>query len=123
MVKPFDPEEDWHLEQELGGECFYRHHFEQLTLTGKLRRFHNSFDSSLRAVLQDCLYRINDEKGVITFEILCPNETVQRRLYKKREKIRRSLTIVGKIDYYALCVDRDGLSCQVFETKSYLGGS
>jgi hypothetical protein len=35
---------------------------EDFTLTGKLRRFHEDFDSSIRAILQDCLFRIQEGK-------------------------------------------------------------
>ncbi|MGQ4649676.1 hypothetical protein [Lyngbya aestuarii] len=122
MVKPFDPEEGLPFDEEKERECPFGRTLEDYTLTGKLRRFHSSFDSSLRAVLQDCLYRIEDDEGVITFQILCPNETVRKRLYKKREKVRRSISIVGKIDYYALCIDKGGLQCQLFDMDSYNGG-
>ncbi|NEO32683.1 MAG: hypothetical protein F6K36_20090 [Symploca sp. SIO3C6] len=122
MVKPFDPEEGWPFDEQTERECPFGRTLEDYTLTGKLRSFHNSFDSSLRAILQDCLYRIDDQEGVITFQILCPNETVYKRLLKKREKVRRSVGIVGEIDYYALCIERDGLHCQVLDTNSYNGG-
>lgn len=95
---------------------------EDFTLTGKLRRFHEDFDSSIRAILQDCLFRINDEDGVLTFQILCPNEAVQKRLYRKREKIRNTLQWIWKdLDYYALCVQKEGLQCQVLEMNSFRG--
>ncbi len=120
MVNPFDPEKD-DLPFDEEDDPFGRT-LEDFTLTGKLRRFHEDFDSSIRAVLQDCLFRINDEDGVLTFQILCPNEAVQKRLYRKREKIRNTLQWIWKdLDYYALCVEKEGLQCQVLEMNSFRG--
>ncbi|HAA30038.1 MAG TPA: hypothetical protein DCE56_23070 [Cyanobacteria bacterium UBA8553] len=120
MVNPFDPEKDdipFDEEDNPFGRTL-----EHFTLTGKLRRFHENFDSSIRAVLQDCLFRINDDDGILTFQILCPNEAVQKRLYRKREKIRNTLKRIWKdLDYYALCVEKDGLHCQVLDMKIYQG--
>jgi hypothetical protein len=121
MVNPFDPEKD-DLPFDEKDDPFGRS-LEDFTLTGKLRRFHEDFDSSIRAVLQDCLFRINDEDGVLTFQILCPNEAVQKRLYRKREKIRNTLQWIWRdLDYYALCIENEGLQCQVLEMKSFRGG-
>jgi hypothetical protein len=121
MVNPFDPEEDelpFDEEDDLFGRTL-----EDFTLTGRLRRFHECFDSSIRAILQDCLFRINDEDGVLTFQILCPNEAVYKRLYTKREKVRNSLKwIWSNLDYYALCIEKDGLQCKVLNMKRYKGG-
>jgi hypothetical protein len=121
MVNPFDPEKD-DLPFDEQNDPFGRT-LEDFTLTGRLRRFHECFDSSIRAILQDCLFRINDEDGVLTFQILCPNEAVQKRLYIKREKVRNSLKwIWSNLDYYAFCVEKEGLPCQVLDMKSYKGG-
>lgn len=121
MVNPFDPERDklpFNEDEDPFGRTL-----EDVTLTGRLRRFHNSFDSSIRAILQDCLFRIHDEGGVLTFQILCPNQAVQKRLYIKREKIRNTLQwIWNNLDYYAFCVEKDGLQCQVLDANSYRGG-
>jgi hypothetical protein len=121
MVNPFDPEEDelpFDEEDDLFGRTL-----EDFTLTGKLRRFHECFDSGIRAILQDCLFRINDEDGVLTFQILCPNEAVQKRLYIKREKVRNNLKWIWKdIDYYAFCIEKEGLQCKVLDMNSYRGG-
>lgn len=120
MVNPFDPENDLPFDEE---EDLFGRTLEDFTLTGRLRRFHSSFDSSIRAILQDCLFRINDEDGVLTFEILCPNEAVQKRLYRKREKVRNTLQwIWSNLDYYAFCIEKDGLQCQVLNMKCYNGG-
>lgn len=121
MVYPFDPDKDelpFDEENDLFGRTL-----EDFTLTGKLRRFHESFDSSIRAILQDCLFRIHDEDGVLTFQILCPNEAVQKRLYIKREKVRNTLQwIWSNLDYYAFCIDKDGLQCKVLDMNCYRGG-
>lgn len=119
MVNPFDPENDLLFDEDPFGRTL-----EDFTMTGRLRRFHASFDSSIRAILQDCLFRIKDENGVLTFEILCPNEAVQKRLYRKREKIRTTiLWIWNNLDYYAFCIEKDGLQCQVLSMKCHNGGA
>jgi hypothetical protein len=121
MVNPFDPDKD-ELPFDEEDDPF-RRTLEDFTLTGRLRRFHESFDSGIRAILQDCLFRINDEDGVLTFEILCPNEAVQKRLYIKREKVRNTLSWIWReLDYYALCVEKDGLQCKVLDMNCYRGG-
>jgi hypothetical protein len=122
MVNPFDPDKD-ELPFDEDDDIFGRT-LEDFTLTGKLRRFHEDFDSSIRAILQDCLFRIQDEDGILTFEILCPNEAVQKRLYIKREKIRNTLRwIFRDLDYYAVCVEKRGkLQCKVMDTQRYKGG-
>lgn len=121
MVNPFDPDKD-EIPFDEEDEPF-RRTLEDFTLTGRLRRFHESFDSGIRAILQDCLFRINDEEGVLTFQILCPNETVQKRLYIKREKVRNTLSWIWRdLDYYALCVEKDGLQCKVLDMNYYRGG-
>ncbi|MGB5962167.1 MAG: hypothetical protein WBG73_15985 [Coleofasciculaceae cyanobacterium] len=122
MVNPFDPERD-EMPFEDENDPFSRT-LEDFTLTGKLRRFHEHFDSSIRAILQDCLFRIQEENGALTFQILCPNEIIQKRLYIKREKIRNTLRwIWGDLEYYALCVEKDsGLQCRIMDTQRYKGG-
>lgn len=121
MVNPFDPEED-ELPFDEYNDPFGRT-LEDFTLTGRLRRFHGDFDSSYRAILQDCLFRIHDEDGVLTFQILCPNEAVQKRLYRKREKIRNTLKwIWTDLDYYAFCIEKDGLQCIVLDMNNFRGG-
>jgi hypothetical protein len=119
MVNPFDPDDDLPFDEEEEEDIFGRT-LEDFTLTGRLRRFHQCFDSSIRAVLQDCLFRIHDENGVLTFQILCPNEAVQKRLYRKREKVRNSLKwIWNNLDYYAFCIEKNGLQCQVLSMRHY----
>lgn len=120
MIHPFDPDEDDlpFDDDELVGPTL-----EDFTLTGKFRRFHQSFDSSIRAILQDCLFRIYEQDGFSVFQILCPNEAVYKRLYRKREKLRTTIQWVWKdFDYYALCIDKQGLQCQILDMKRYNGG-
>ncbi len=120
MVYPFDPDESLPFDED--NDPFGRT-LEDFTMTGKLRRFHEAFDSSIRAILQNCLFRIHDEDGVLTFQILCPNEAVQKRLYIKREKIRNTLKWLWReIDFYAICVEKDGLQCKVMDIEAYRGG-
>jgi hypothetical protein len=120
MVNPFDPDDDLPLDED---EDLFGRTLEDFTMTGRLRRFHESFDSSIRAILQDCLFRIHDEDGVLTFQILCPNQAVQKRLFTKREKVRNTLQwIWSNLDYYAFCVEKESLECQVLNMKRYRGG-
>ncbi|MEH2218060.1 MAG: hypothetical protein V7K72_13285 [Nostoc sp.] len=89
----------------------------QMTEGEKLQRFKRFFDSSSRAMLQDCLFRIvNDEDGIGTLEILCPNEVVRQRLSKKKRKITNNInTCWGHIRWFSLCVQQDNeLDCQKF---------
>ena len=88
----------------------------------RLREFHNQFDSSVRAILRDCLYREVKEEGTFTLQILCPNEVVQKRLIQKRQKIGNEIRWiwVEAVDQFALCVEKDGLKCQVYSLKNYL---
>ncbi len=96
-------------------------HRRETTWTGKLRKFHNQFDSSVRAILRDCLFREVDEAGILTFEILCPNQSVQKRLIHKRGKIGNMVQWcwLEKIDRVAFCIDEDGLQCQLFDVRGY----
>ncbi len=82
------------------------------------------FDSGIRAILRDCSFRINDEDGILTFQILCPNEVVQKRLYTKREKVCNNLKWIWRnLDYYDFCIEKDGLQCKVLDMNSYRGGA
>ncbi len=90
------------------------------TAGGRLRKFHKQFDSSVRAKLQDCLYREIEENGKLILQILCPNEAVFKRLARKHQKIRTSVKWIWleKMDEVALCVEtKDGLHCQNYDAK------
>ncbi|WP_016952938.1 hypothetical protein [Anabaena sp. PCC 7108] len=88
----------------------------KMTEGEKLQRFKRFFDSSTRAMLQDCLFRIVDEDGTGTLEILCPNETVRQRLSKKKRKITNNISgCWSHIQWFSLCIQQDGvLDCQTF---------
>ncbi|MDB9373661.1 hypothetical protein [Nodularia sphaerocarpa] len=90
-------------------EIFQVKRLSQMSEGEKLQRFKQSFDSSSRALLQQCLFRItNDADGKGTLEILCPNEVVRQRLYKKKRKIVNSLsTCWSHIQWFSLCVEQD----------------
>lgn len=120
MMNPYFPSDDWPADD----DCLFSPTLEEVTLTGQLRRFHNDFDSSTRAILQDCLFRVLDEEGVVTLQILCPNQAVRKRLFMKREKIRLTIRWIwrGTIDQFALCVEKNGLECQVFDLNQFRGG-
>jgi hypothetical protein len=78
---PFDPEEDDFLGQT--EECY-----PEETFGDRLRLFYNQFSAATRSLLSDSLFReLSLETGLARLEILCPNQTVQRRLLQKRRKI------------------------------------
>ncbi|MEH2468329.1 hypothetical protein [Nostoc sp.] len=72
MIDPYDFEDD---DFDFEDEHFLKMKpISQMTEGEKLQRFKRFFDSSSRAMLQDCLFRIvNYEDGMGTLEILCPN--------------------------------------------------
>ncbi|HIK29086.1 MAG: hypothetical protein N3E45_14120 [Oscillatoriaceae bacterium SKW80] len=82
------------------------------TLSGRLRRFHELFDSSIRAILRDCLFRVEEDytKGIATLQILCPNQAVLKRLSKKRDRICNNVnSIWGRsIQQVGLCINENG---------------
>jgi hypothetical protein len=70
--------------------------------------------------LQDCLYREIEADGKLILQILCPNESVFKRLARKHQKIRTSVKWIWleKIDEVALCLEtKDGLQCQNYDAK------
>lgn len=78
---PFDPEEDDVLGQL--EDCY-----PEETFGDRLQLFYSQFPSGTRALLSDSLFReILVSPGVERLEILCPNQTIQRRLIQKRQKI------------------------------------
>lgn len=85
----------------------------QMTEGEKLQRFKQYFDSSSRAMLQECLFRIiDDEDGKGTLEILCPNEAVRQRLYRKKGKVTNSISSCwSHIRWFSLCIQQDGKMC------------
>lgn len=88
---------------------------ENESLGGKLRTFHNCFDSSIRAILRDCLYRIVEEEDTCTLQILCPNQAVLKRLSQKKGRIREFVIHIwrDKINRAGLCLNKDGELCQL----------
>ncbi|HYW21988.1 MAG TPA: hypothetical protein VE956_22290 [Nodularia sp. (in: cyanobacteria)] len=94
-------------------EIFQIKRVSQMTEGEKLQRFKESFDSSSRALLQQCLFRlIDDADGKGTLEILCPNQVVRQRLYKKKGKITNSINSCwSHIRWFSLCVEQDGKLC------------
>ncbi len=114
MMYPLNPEEDDYLTPPSLGEDSFG---------GRLRVFHDQFDSSIRAILRDCLYReVVNEEGTIVLQILCPNQAVQKRLIQKRQKIGNNIRSIWPniVNHFALCVQNDGLHCRVFPLDSYL---
>jgi hypothetical protein len=115
MTDPYDFEDDdFDLEDE---ELFPMKRMSEMTEGERLQRFKRFFDSSSRAMLQECLFRIvDDEDGTGTLEILCPNEVVKQRLSKKKRKITNNInTCWSHIKWFSLCINQDGeLYCQRF---------
>ncbi|MEH2137878.1 hypothetical protein [Nostoc sp.] len=115
MIDPYDFEDD---DFDLEDEDFLKiKPISQMTEGEKLQRFKRFFDSSSRAMLQNCLFRIvNDKDDMGTLEILCPNEVVRQRLSKKKRKITNNInTCWSHIRWFSLCVQQDNeLDCQKF---------
>ncbi|WP_373526570.1 hypothetical protein [Nostoc sp.] len=115
MIDPYDFEDD---DFDFEDEDFLKiKPISQMSEGEKLQRFKRFFDSSSRAMLQDCLFRIiNYEDGTGTLEILCPNEVVRQRLSKKKRKITNNInTCWSHIRWFSLCVQQDNeLHCQKF---------
>ena len=110
---PLNPEED---------DFLVPGHHQNQSFGERLRQFHNEFDSSIRAILRDCLFREVKEQDTLTLQILCPNQAVQKRLIQKRQKIGNEIRWIWpeNVDQFALCLDKDGLQCRVFSLKNYL---
>ncbi|WP_414576910.1 hypothetical protein [Anabaena sp. CCY 9402-a] len=115
MIDPYDFEDDeFDFDDE---DVFKMKRLRDMTEGEKLQRFKRFFDSSSRAMLQNCLFRIvNHEDGTGTLEILCPNEIVQQRLSKKKRKITNNIdTCWHHIKSFSLCIEQEGkLYCQKF---------
>lgn len=113
-MSSLDPDED-------EDSFFLPPYHSETTWIEKLRKFHSQFDSSIRAILRDCLFREVEEAGIVVFQILCPNQAVQKRLIQKRERICHMVHLIWleKIDRVALCINsNDGLQCQIFEIRN-----
>lgn len=106
MIDPFYPDDD----------CPFGLPPEDNSLGGRLRRFHEQFDSGIRAILRDCLFRLDENLGesLVTLQILCPNEAVFKRLAKKQEKIRGTVRWIwgDSIQRVGLYVKKDGAVCE-----------
>ncbi|MDZ8184327.1 MAG: hypothetical protein RMX96_05610 [Nostoc sp. ChiSLP02] len=89
----------------------------QMSEGEKLQRFKRFFDSSSRAMLHECLFRIVENKDSLgTLAILCPNEVVRQRLSKKKRKITNNINSCwSHVRWFSLCLQQDGeLHCQKF---------
>ncbi|TVP66737.1 MAG: hypothetical protein EA343_01085 [Nodularia sp. (in: Bacteria)] len=115
MTDPYDFEDDdFDFDDE---EIFKIKRISEMTEGERLQRFKRFFDSSSRAMLQNCLFRIiNDENGTGTLEILCPNEAIKQRLYRKKRKITNNInTCWSHIRWFSLCIEQNGkLCCQKY---------
>lgn len=107
MIDLDDFDDDFDFEDEY---IFKAKRLCEMTEGERLERFKEFFDSSSRAILQDCLFRIdNHEDGTGTLEILCPNEAVKQRLYRKKGKITNNINTCGShIQWFSLCIEQDG---------------
>lgn len=121
MMNPYDFEDDdFEIEAE---DLILPTPVSKMTQGERLKRFKQFFDSSSRAMLQDCLFRIvTHEDGTGTLEILCPNEIVRQRLAKKKRKITNYIDICGQhLCYFSLCIEQDGqLDHQIFDLNGDL---
>ncbi len=103
-------------------DFFVPHPQKEYTFGSRLKDFHNHFNSSIRAVFQDCLFRELETENKVTFQILCPNERVQKRLILKRQKIGMVISRIwsDKVNQFAICVQKEDLQCRVFSLGTYL---
>lgn len=115
MIDTHDFEDD---DLELTEEDFIFHkRVSDMTESELLHRFKRFFDSSSRAMLQDCRFRITyQEDGTGTVEILCPNEVVRQRFSKKTRKINNQISSCWvNIKSFSLCVEENGeVVCDTF---------
>jgi hypothetical protein len=115
MTNPYNFDDGFELEDE---DFIPLKPVSKMTDGEKLQRFKSFFDSSSRALLQDCLFRIVDhEDGSGTLEILCPNDVVRQRLAKKKHKILNNIYgCWSHIKKFSLCIKKpDGeLHLQIF---------
>jgi hypothetical protein len=78
---PFEPEEEDLLNEPADV-------YPEETFGDRLRLFYAQFSSSTRSLLSDSLFREIQASGKLQgLEIVCRNETVQRRLLNKQQKI------------------------------------
>jgi hypothetical protein len=78
---PFEPEEEDLLNEPADV-------YPEETFGDRLRLFYAQFSSSTRSLLSDSLFREIQVSGKLQgLEIVCRNETVQRRLLNKQQKI------------------------------------
>jgi hypothetical protein len=78
---PFEPEEEDLLDEPADV-------YPEETFGDRLRLFYAQFSSSTRSLLSDSLFREIQASGKLQgLEIVCRNETVQRRLLNKQQKI------------------------------------
>lgn len=84
---PLEPEEDdYCLPLDWDGI------FTEETFGDRLRLFYNQFNSSVRALLDDSLFREIENNGVVIgLEILCPNPIIYKRLVQKKQKISNEI--------------------------------
>ncbi len=62
------------------------------TFGDRLQLFYNQFNSSVRALLDESLFREIKKNGKVTgLEILCQNEIIRRRLAQKHQKIANEI--------------------------------
>lgn len=120
MIDPYDFENEEFDEKD--EEVFKVKRMSEMTEGELLQRFKRFFDSSSRAMLLECLFRIvNREDGTGTLKILCPNLVVLQRLARKTRKISYTIdTCWSHIKWFSLCVELDGeLVCQTFTRGGY----
>ena len=62
------------------------------TFGDRLQLFYNQFNSGVRALLDESLFREIERNGkVVGLEILCANEIIRRRLAQKHQKIANEI--------------------------------
>lgn len=115
---PLEPEEEDYL-------CLHPDWdglFTEETFGDRLRLFYNQFNSSVRALLDECLFRELEENGTVKgLEILCSNEIICRRLSQKHQKIGNEIRWIWPetVTKFAIGVDLPSCHGQTFELQDY----
>lgn len=115
---PLEPEEEDYFCLSLDWDDVYP----EETFGDRLRLFYNQFNSSVRALLDDALFREVEENGTVKgLEILCANEIICRRLTQKHQKIGNEIRWIWPetVTKFAIGVNEPTWKGQAFELQDY----
>jgi hypothetical protein len=115
---PLEPEEEDYCCLPIDWDGVYT----EETFGDRLRLFYNQFNSSVRALLDDSLFREVEDNGVIKgLEILCGNEIICRRLTQKYQKIGNEIRWIWPetVTKFTIGVATPAWRGQSFELQDY----